>query len=110
GLVKDLVQELKMKIELRQISIRDRAAALGGIGPCGRQLCCSSFLSHYGKVNIKMAKNQSLTLIPSRLNGLCGQLKCCTAYENEVYTHKRKLLPPEGKFIKTKNGDQGKVT
>lgn len=109
GLVKDLVSEMKMRIELRQISIRDRAASLGGIGPCGRQLCCSSFLTSYGKVNIKMAKNQNLSLIPTRLNGLCGQLKCCTQYENEVYTHKRKFLPESGKFITVKNGDTGKV-
>jgi cell fate regulator YaaT (PSP1 superfamily) len=110
GLVKDLVSELKMRIELRQISIRDRAASLGGIGPCGRQLCCSSFLSTYGKVNIKMAKNQNLSLIPTRLNGLCGQLKCCTQYENDVYTEKRKTLPEIGDFIVTENGDTGKVT
>lgn len=109
-LVKDLVKELKTRIELRQISVRDRAAALGGIGPCGRSLCCSTFLNKFGQVNIKMAKNQNLTLNPARLNGLCGQLKCCTAYEETVYTHKRKSLPKEGLFLKTKNGDNGKVT
>lgn len=109
GLVKDLVSELKLKIELRQISIRDRAAALGGIGPCGRQLCCSSFLGRYGKVSIKMAKNQNLSLIPARLNGLCGQLKCCTSYEDEVYTEKRSALPEENTFVEVKNGDRGRV-
>ncbi len=109
GLVKDLVSSLKLRIELRQISVRDRAAAVGGIGPCGRQLCCSSFLSKYGSVNIKMAKNQNLTLTYGKLNGVCGQLKCCLQYEDEVYENKRSMLPKEGAFILCKNGDMGKV-
>ena len=108
-LVKDLVSKLKLRVELRQISIRDRAAALGGIGPCGRELCCSTFLGNYGRVNIKMAKNQNMALNPTRLNGLCGQLKCCLSYEDNVYTHKRQSLPKEGDFIAVKNGDIGKV-
>jgi cell fate regulator YaaT (PSP1 superfamily) len=108
-LVRDLVQKLKIRIELRQISIRDRSAAIGGLGSCGRELCCSSFLSKYGNVNIKMAKNQSLSLLPSKLNGVCGQLKCCIEYEDKVYSHKRKNLPKEGNFISVKNGDKGKV-
>ncbi len=110
GLVKDLVSELKMRIELRQISVRDRAAALGGVGACGLQTCCSSFLKQYGTVSIKMAKNQNLALIPSKINGVCGQLKCCIRYEDEVYTEKRKKLPEEQSIIKVKNGDIGKVT
>ena len=109
SLIKDLVSELKMRIELRQISIRDRSASLGGIGACGRELCCASFLQKYGNVSIKMAKNQNLTLIGSKINGVCGQLKCCLQYEDAVYSHKRKLLPREGSFIKTENGDIGKV-
>jgi cell fate regulator YaaT (PSP1 superfamily) len=109
GLVKDLVGELKLRIELRQISLRDRAAAVGGIGPCGRQLCCSSFLGRYGSVNIKMAKNQNLTLSSSKLNGVCGQLKCCLQYEDEVYEHKRKSLPYEGTIVRLKNGDTSRV-
>lgn len=108
-LVKDLVTELKTRIELRQISVRDRSAAVGGIGPCGRQLCCSSFLSKYGSVNIKMAKGQNLSLNSSKINGVCGQLKCCLKYEDEVYKHKTKELPKIGSFIKTKNGDTGRV-
>ncbi len=108
-LVKDLVQELKMRIELRQISVRDRAAALGSIGACGLQTCCSSFLKNYGNVTIKMAKNQNLALIPTKLNGVCGQIKCCIKYEDEVYTEKRNNLPKEGTIIATKNGDIGKV-
>ena len=104
-LVKDLVQQLKMRIELRQISVRDRSAALGGLGPCGRELCCSSFLGKYGNVSIKMAKNQDLTLNYSKLNGVCGQLKCCLQYEDEVYAEKRKRLPREGEIVMTTNGD-----
>ena len=109
NLVKDLVSELKMRIELRQISVRDRTAALGAIGVCGLQTCCSSFLKNYGNVNIRMAKNQNLALIPTRLNGVCGQLKCCVKYEDQVYTHKRQFLPQEGSFIQAKNGDRGKI-
>jgi cell fate regulator YaaT (PSP1 superfamily) len=109
GLVRDLVTTLKLRIELRQISVRDRAAAIGGIGPCGRQLCCSSFLTKYGNVNIKMAKNQNLTLTYSMLNGVCGHLKCCLTYEDDVYTDKRKALPREDTIVKTKTGEVGKV-
>jgi hypothetical protein len=109
GLVKDLVSELKLRIELRQISVRDRAASMGAIGPCGRELCCSSFLSKYGNVSIKMAKNQNLTLNYSKLNGVCGQLKCCLTYEDEVYEQKRKKLPTEGDIIQVKTGETGKV-
>lgn len=109
GLVKDLVAELKLRIELRQISVRDRSASMGALGPCGRELCCSSFLSRYGNVSIKMAKNQSLTLNYSKLNGVCGQLKCCLQYEDEVYHQKRKNLPKEGSFIETTTGEKGKI-
>jgi cell fate regulator YaaT (PSP1 superfamily) len=109
-LVKKLVGELKMRIELRQISVRDRAAALGSIGACGLATCCSTFLKNYGNVSIKMAKNQNLALIPSKINGVCGQIKCCIKYEDDVYSDKRKLLPREGNFIHAANGDKGKVT
>ena len=109
-LVKQLVADLRMRIELRQISVRDRAAALGGIGACGLQTCCSSFLKNYGHVSIKMAKNQNLALIPSKINGVCGQLKCCIKYEDDVYSEKRRKLPRENSFIQTQNGDKGKVT
>jgi cell fate regulator YaaT (PSP1 superfamily) len=108
-LVKGLVGDLKMRVELRQISIRDRAAAIGGLGPCGLQTCCSYFLKNYGNVSIKMVKNQNLALVPSKINGACGQLKCCMKYENEVYSKKRRDLPKEGTFIKAANGDIGKV-
>lgn len=108
-LVKDLVGKLKTRIELRQISVRDRSASIGGIGPCGRELCCSSFLTKYGNVGIKMAKNQDLTLNFSKLNGVCGQLKCCLQYEDDVYREKRSRLPKEGDIISTHTGDIGRV-
>jgi cell fate regulator YaaT (PSP1 superfamily) len=108
-LVRDLVQKLKTRIELRQISVRDRSAAIGGIGPCGRELCCSSFLTKYGNVGIKMAKNQDLTLNFSKLNGVCGQLKCCLQYEDDVYREKRNKLPKENDIITTHTGETGKV-
>lgn len=108
-LVKELVSDLKMRIELRQISVRDRAAALGAVGACGLQTCCSSFLTNYGNVSIKMAKNQNLALIPSKINGVCGQIKCCIRYEDDVYSEKREHLPREGSFIRAGNGDKGKV-
>lgn len=108
-LVKRLVHELKYRVELRQISVRDRTAAIGAIGVCGLQTCCSSFLRNYGNVSIKMAKNQNLALIPSKINGVCGQLKCCLRYEDEVYLDKRKRLPKEGSMVALTNGDRGKV-
>jgi cell fate regulator YaaT (PSP1 superfamily) len=108
-LVRDLVGKLKMRIELRQISVRDRSGSIGGIGPCGRELCCSSFLTKYGNVGIKMAKNQDLTLNFSKLNGVCGQLKCCLQYEDDVYREKRARLPKEGDYITTHTGEMGRV-
>lgn len=109
-LVKELVGILKMRIELRQISVRDRAAAIGATGPCGLQTCCSSFLQRYGNASIKMAKNQNLALIPNKLNGVCGQIKCCIKYEDEVYSQKRRVLPKEGSFVQLRNGDRGRIT
>ena len=108
-LVKDLVGRLKTRIELRQISVRDRSASVGGLGPCGRELCCSSFLTKYGNAGIKMAKNQDLTLNFSKLNGVCGQLKCCLQYEDDVYREKRSRLPREGDIISTHTGEIGRV-
>ncbi|MCY4643546.1 MAG: regulatory iron-sulfur-containing complex subunit RicT [Bacteriovoracales bacterium] len=109
ALIRDLVGELKMKIELRQIGQRERAAALGGLGPCGLSLCCSTFLNRYGNISIKMAKLQNLSLVPAKLNGLCGQLKCCLSYEQNVYRDKLSRLPEKDELIETLNGDRGKV-
>lgn len=109
ALVKELVAELRMRVELRQISVRDRTAAIGAIGVCGLQTCCSSFLKNYGSVSIKMAKNQNLALVPTKINGVCGQIKCCMKYEDAVYVEKKKLLPKEGSIIQTAGGDRGRV-
>ncbi len=109
ALVKELVGELKIRVELRQISVRDRTAAIGAIGVCGLQTCCSSFLKNYGSVSIKMAKNQNLALVPTKINGVCGQIKCCMKFEDAVYVEKKKLLPKEGNIIQTANGDRGRV-
>ncbi|PIP90350.1 MAG: hypothetical protein COW01_02775 [Bdellovibrionales bacterium CG12_big_fil_rev_8_21_14_0_65_38_15] len=108
-LVKDLVSELRIRVELRQISVRDRSAAIGAIGVCGLVTCCSSFLKNYGSVSIKMAKNQNLALVPTKINGVCGQIKCCMKFEDAVYVEKKKLLPKEGSIITTANGDIGRV-
>ncbi len=109
NLVRDLVGQLKMRIELRQISLRDRASCVGGIGTCGLQLCCRTFLQDYGRVSIKMAKNQNFALASNRLHGVCGQVKCCIAYEDSVYHDKRSKLPTQNSIIKTRSGDLGKV-
>ncbi len=109
ALVKELVTELRIRVELRQISVRDRTAAIGAIGVCGLQTCCSSFLKNYGSVSIKMAKNQNLALVPTKINGVCGQIKCCMKFEDAVYVEKKKLLPKEGSIIQTANGDRGRV-
>lgn len=85
GLVKDLAAIFKTRIELRQIGVRDEAKLLGGIGPCGRQLCCSTFLGDFIPVSIKMAKDQNLSLNQTKISGLCGRLMCCLKYENDIY-------------------------
>lgn len=103
-LVKMLAGALKTRIELRQVGTRDKAKILGGIGPCGRELCCKRFLPDYEKVNIKMAKNQNVSLNPSNLNGLCGRLKCCLAYENEQYIEMLNKMPRLNSLVKTKDG------
>lgn len=107
-LVKDLAAIFRTRIELRQIGVRDEAKMLGGIGPCGRVLCCSSFLGDFEPVSIKMAKDQSLSLNPAKISGLCGRLMCCLKYENDMYESAKKELPDLGKRIKTPQGN-GKV-
>ncbi len=108
-LLKKLAQELKKSIELRHISQRDRSSALGGIGPCGLELCCSSFLKKYGHVAIKTVKNQQLSLADSKANGVCGVLKCCLNYENDFYTEQHQKAPPLGSLIATQSGFKGRV-
>lgn len=108
NLARELGFRLKTRIELRQIGIRDRAKEIGGIGPCGRHLCCSTFLTSFDAVSISMAKNQGLALNPTKINGVCGRLLCCLNYENELYTELKKDVLEVGKktFI---NGKEGKV-
>ncbi|WNF37098.1 stage 0 sporulation family protein [Bacillaceae bacterium IKA-2] len=108
-LVKDLAAIFRTRIELRQIGVRDEAKMLGGIGPCGRILCCSSFLGDFEPVSIKMAKDQNLSLNPTKISGLCGRLMCCLKYENDNYETAKRLLPDIGKSIMTAHG-KGRVT
>ncbi|KKI91619.1 stage 0 sporulation protein [Bacillus sp. SA1-12] len=107
-LVKDLAAIFKTRIELRQIGVRDEAKMLGGIGPCGRMLCCSTFLGDFEPVSIKMAKDQNLSLNPTKISGLCGRLMCCLKYENDDYESAKELLPDIGEMIGTPKG-LGKV-
>lgn len=103
-LVRDLARTFKSRIELRQISTRDEARLLGGIGPCGRMLCCSTFLPNYARVNIRMAKDQDMPLTPSKVTGLCGQLLCCLSYEHQQYSELKSELPAKGTWVQTPDG------
>ena len=103
-LVKDLANEFKLRIELRQIGTRDGAKFLGGIGPCGYVLCCNTFLGDFETVSIKMAKNQNLSLNPVNISGLCGKLLCCIRYEDETYKEHRLELPKINSWVTTKEG------
>ncbi len=107
-LVKDLVQKYKMRIELRQIWVRSEARICGGIGMCGREICCSSFLNNFAPVSIKMAKEQNMLLNPEKISGLCGRLMCCLAYEHETYARAKKNMPKCGRSVVTPEG-KGKV-
>ncbi len=107
-LVKKLAQKYKMRIELRQIGVRDKAKKVGGLGPCGLFLCCNSFLTDFNSVSINMAKNQMLALNPTKINGICGRLLCCLGYENDNYTELKKSLPKLGLVMDTPEG-MGKV-
>ena len=95
-LAKKLAQLYKTRIELRQIGVRDKAKEIGGLGPCGRFLCCSTLLTDFNSVSINMAKNQMLALNPTKINGVCGRLLCCLNYEDEVYTEMKKGMPRIG--------------
>jgi cell fate regulator YaaT (PSP1 superfamily) len=108
-LVKDLASIFRTRIELRQIGVRDEAKMLGGIGPCGRMLCCSTFLGDFEPVSIKMAKDQNLSLNPTKISGLCGRLMCCLKYENDMYESAKKELPDLYQKLNTSYG-KGKVT
>ena len=103
-LVKDLAAIYKTRIELRQIGVRDEVKRIGGNGVCGRELCCCTFLSDFDAVTIKMAKEQNISLNPSKISGNCGRLMCCLKYENEVYEEKLSRLPEVGERVKTPDG------
>lgn len=104
-LVKDLAAIFKTRIELRQIGVRDEVKRIGGNGVCGRELCCCSFLGNFETVSIKMAKEQNVSLNPSKISGNCGRLMCCLKYEQEVYEDKLKRLPKIGAIVKTADGE-----
>lgn len=104
-LVRDLAAVFRTRIELRQIGVRDEAKLLGGIGPCGRVLCCSSFLGDFEPVSIKMAKDQSLSLNPAKISGLCGRLMCCLKFENDSYGDTKVIVPDIGEEVLTPNGN-----
>lgn len=105
ALAKDLASIYKTRIELRQVGVRDKAKEIGGIGLCGRCLCCSTFLYDFDSVSINMAKNQNISLNPSKINGLCGRLLCCLNYEDECYKECKKRLPHPGQKVKVEQGE-----
>ncbi len=107
-LVQDLARSFRARIELRQIGVRDEAKLIGGMGKCGRNLCCATWLTEFNPVSIKMAKQQELPLSPMEISGVCGRLLCCLAYENDQYTAIRSNLPRRGSIINTPHG-RGKV-
>lgn len=109
-LVKDLAAVFKTRIELRQIGVRDETKILGGIGICGRPLCCHTFLSEFAPVSIKMAKEQNLSLNPTKISGVCGRLMCCLKNEQETYEYLNKKLPGVGDMVTTPEGDKGEVS
>lgn len=107
-LAKELAKLYKTRIELRQIGPRDKAKEVGGLGPCGRPLCCSSYLYTFDNITINMAKNQGIALNPSKINGECNRLLCCLSYEDDTYSELKKEFPSIGQIIK-KDGKEGKV-
>jgi cell fate regulator YaaT (PSP1 superfamily) len=108
-LVRDLAQTLHTRIEMKQIGNRDETKLIGGVGPCGRELCCSSWLREFSSVSVRMAKEQGLSLKPSKLAGMCGRLKCCLRYEYETYRELGRALPGVGKKVESVKGN-GVVT
>lgn len=107
-LVKNLVKELGVRIEMRQVGIRPQAKMCGGIGRCGREICCTKFMGKFGPVSIRMAKEQNLSLNPTKISGQCGRLMCCLTFENETYRELNQRLPKIGKIVNTIDGS-GKV-
>ena len=108
-LVKDLASVFKTRIELRQIGVRDETKMVGGIGICGRELCCHKHLSEFVPVSIKMAKEQNLSLNPTKISGVCGRLMCCLKHEQDTYEYLNEKLPNVGDFVRTTDGNKGEV-
>ena len=108
-LVKDLASVFKTRIELRQVGVRDETKIIGGVGICGRVLCCHSYLSEFIPVSIRMAKEQNLSLNPSKISGVCGRLMCCLKNEEETYEELNRRLPNVGDFVTTDDGHKGEV-
>lgn len=104
-LARELASIYKTRIELRQIGVRDKAKKVCGYGSCGQKLCCSRFLKDFSSVSISMAKNQNLSLNPTKINGVCGRLLCCLTYEDELYKSNKKGLPDVGKYVQIKEGN-----
>jgi cell fate regulator YaaT (PSP1 superfamily) len=109
-LVRELSRKLRARVELRQVGPRDETRLLGGFGRCGRSLCCSTFLSNFSPVSIKMAKEQDLPLNPMKISGLCGRLLCCLGYEFEQYREMKRIMPKEGNKVMTPGGEAVVVT
>ncbi|MDT8379212.1 MAG: regulatory iron-sulfur-containing complex subunit RicT [Desulfotignum sp.] len=107
-LIKMLVKEYNLRIEMRQVGIRNLSKHCGGIGKCGREFCCSSFMQNFEPISIKMAKEQGLSLNPTKISGVCGRLMCCLTFENQTYQHLKKNMPRMGKTLNLAQG-QGKV-
>ena len=105
-LVRDLAKTFRTRIELRQIGVRDESALLGGVGRCGRELCCSTWLPELRPVSLQLAKDQQLSLNPAQISGCCGRLMCCLMYEHETYVQARRRFPREGKTVRTARGDE----
>lgn len=110
NLAKSLASIYKTRIELRQVGVRDKAKEVSGIGPCGRQFCCSKFLKDFDSVSINMAKNQDIALNPNKINGVCGRLLCCLKYEDETYKYLKKKMPKVGSKVKIKEGEGSVAT
>lgn len=109
-LVRDLAAQFRTRIELRQIGVRDEAKMLGGYGCCGRPLCCSTFLGEFAPVSIKMAKEQSLSLNPTKISGICGRLMCCLKFENDTYIALKADAPGIGSIVELEDGSQARIT
>ena len=108
-LVKDLAAVFRTRIELRQIGVRDEAKMMGGLGCCGRELCCATWLADFASVSIRMAKEQNISLNPTKISGICGRLMCCLKFENDLYEQSRQAFPPLNSLVSTPDGE-GKVT